>query len=423
MAVEDAVHAGGGDVLVSDDGLQGGDDLLVDGPVELGLFDLGSEESALDPPDEVLGGLVPVFAGAPDAGASAELLGLVRRGLVLVLSDVSGQLDAGGALVGDVSGDVEVGDAVGGGDEGVHVPEGDVEGGRVGVDAGADRDVAELVVRDGLVLLGRSDAGHDLVGLLEVEVHELLGALEGHDADGSVEGDLEGLEGRVVGDGLEGLLHLPGVGEGVGDGLGDALGVHPEGDLGDDGEPSGGGAQGLDEVVPAHVVADLVESGLEDPALVVDGDDVVDAVLDGAVLEGADSRLLGVDPVLDGGVSSGGDDADGESGLVDGLHEGVELASGLGFDGHVLGVDVDDAVHLGHVDEDAAVIGVGSLLGEGGHGASVGEGARDGGAELIVVGGGHDDPSVLFPDLGAADEGGDVLDSLLADFDVFDVLH
>ena len=226
-----------------------------------------------------------------------------------------------------------------------------------------------------------------------------------------------------MGDPDEGLLHLGGVSELVGDGLGDALGVELEGDLGDDGQPGGGCAQGLDEVESAHVVSDVVESGDQESAVGVDGADVVDAVLDGSVLEGSDPGILGVDPVLDCGALPGGDDSQSVSLVVDRLHQSAELAAGLDLDGHVRLVDVDDVCHLGHVDQEGA-LGVAALPGQGVHGDPVGHGAGDDLAELLVVGGLGDDVSVSVLDLGGPDEGRDVLDLLWGNrFHAVDALH
>ena len=155
----------------------------------------------------------------------------------------------------------------------------------------------------------------------------------------------------------------------------------------------------------------------------VDGADVVDAVLDGSVLEGSGPGILGVDPVLDGGALSGGDDSEGVSLVVDSLHQSAELAAGLDLDGHVRPVDVDDVRHLGHVDQEGA-LGVAALPGQGVHGDPVGHGAGDDLAELLVVGGLGDDVSVSVLDLGGPDEGRDVLDLLGGDrFHAVDALH
>ena len=418
VAVQDLVHAADGHVTGSDDLLQlledGGGDL----PGELDVLDGPSHVGVLDPPDEPVGGLVAVLAGAPDAGPSAELLGLVRGGVVVGLGHVAGQFDRDGALVGDVSGDVEPGDSLEGVDGGGHVPQGDVHGCGVGVDAGADSDVAELVVHDGLVGLRRAGVAHHGVEGLEVRVDELLCALEGDDSEVAVEGDLQGLDRGALPDGLEDLLHLVGGGELVPDGLGHAEGVDLECDVGDDGEPSGGRGEGLDHVVSGHVVADLVVSGLQELPGGVDGADVDDGVLDGSVLVGSDSVGLGVDPVLDGGVLSGGADSDGVSLGLDGLDDGAELASGLGPDGLGDRVDVDEGVHVGHVDEDVA-LGVAPLPAEGGDGASCGHDGCDGLGQLVGVGGLDDGLSLAIGDLRVADQGAHVLECVGGHFGAF----
>ena len=159
------------------------------------------------------------------------------------------------------------------------------------------------------------------------------------------------------------------------------FGDEAQGDFGDDAEGAFGAGEKLGKVV-AGLHLDHLAAGAGDATVGEDDLEGEDVVAGGAVLEAAWATGGGGDVATDGALAQGLGVGRVEEGVLFDL--GLEVGgddAGLDGGGHVGGVDFEEAVHAGEVDDEATLSGNGTAS-EAGAAAARNDGDAEAGGDF-----------------------------------------